>query len=38
MIGLCHNCYTTNVEIQLIEGYNMCEKCMEDTTSKETTI
>ena len=30
MIGLCHSCYTTNVEIQLVEGFNVCEKCMED--------
>jgi|APSaa5957512535_1039671.scaffolds.fasta_scaffold430502_1 hypothetical protein len=30
MIGLCHSCHSSGVEIQLVEGINVCEKCIED--------
>ena len=30
MIGLCHSCHTSNIEITLVEGLNVCEKCMKD--------
>jgi len=30
MIGLCHSCHTSNMEISIVEGFNVCEKCMID--------
>ena len=30
MIGLCHACYSSNVEIQLVEDSNVCKKCMDN--------
>jgi hypothetical protein len=28
MIGLCHSCYSSGIEISLVEGVNICKKCM----------
>ena len=30
MIGLCHKCYSSGVELNIIEGLPICPKCREN--------
>lgn len=27
MIGLCHNCYSSNIKLSLVDGVPVCIKC-----------
>lgn len=27
MKGLCHKCYSSNVELELLNGQTLCQKC-----------
>ena len=33
--GICHQCYSTNVEIELVDGSNRCNECKNNMELEE---